>query len=209
LKPAGFFKNDKMFISFRGWLSLFSVRILPSKQRNGAMGIVEQQVRMKEYPAVQAVAEAAIERSMAGLQHLWKLSLDAEKVGDFTQALQIHDHILKEAGRSYLAYLRAGWLHYRAGGYLQALEFYGKAARRSPGSVAPLFGAMGCHVALGEAEEAARLVKAVIDLEGLENSPVVQEYTPSLPQHFQELTPFADLEALQLASVKTAFVNVA
>ncbi len=174
------------------------------------MGSVKQrQVYMKEFPRAQAVAEAAVEQSIVALQELWTLSLDAEKAGDVSRALEIHDLILDEAGRSYLAYLRAGWLHYRAGGYVKSLEYYGKAARRSPGSVAPLFGAMGCHVAMGESEEAARLVKAVIDLEGLDKVAAAQKNVPAVPECFHELPPFPDLAGLQCRSGGAAIVNVA
>ena len=84
------------------------------------------------------------------LQSIWQESLDAELDGDLTLALEIHAQIIFVVGQSYSACQRAGWLHYQAGGFRQALMFYSKASDCSPMEAAPLFGAMACNAALGE-----------------------------------------------------------
>lgn len=140
-----------------------------------------------ELPMAQALAEAAVANSVFTLQSFWTASLEAEEMGDITRALEIHERILDEVGRSYVAYLRAGWLNYQAGGYIKALEFYEKASRRSPGSVAPLFGAMSCYVAMGDPCNTSRVIKAIIDLDGLDkaDSARLAELRPTIDFNLQ------------------------
>lgn len=127
-----------------------------------------------EFSRVQALAEAAVAKSVGTLQAFWMASIEAEEAGDITRALEIHGRILDEVGRSYVAYLRSGWLHGQAGGYVKSLEYYEKASRRSPGSVAPLFGAMGCYVAMGDSYNASRMVKTIIDLDVMDEATSLQ-----------------------------------
>lgn len=135
------------------------------------MQVAEQKRTLlrKEYSAAQFLAEVAVADSVHKLEVWWNESLEAERIGDITRALEIHDRILSEVGRSYVAYLRAGWLNAQAGGYRKALEYYEKASRRSPGSVAPLFGAMGCYVAMGDPINASRMVKSIVAIDELSN----------------------------------------
>lgn len=140
--------------------------------------------------SAQETAEETVYDNVYALQTYWAASLDVEQAGDITQALEIHERILAEAGHSYTAYLRAGWLHSRAGGYLRSLEFYGKAARCAPGAVAPLFGAMGCHVAMGDAFNASKVIKAIIDLDALNETASAQLVELCAPADFHSLSPF-------------------
>jgi tetratricopeptide (TPR) repeat protein len=103
------------------------------------------------------------------LQTIWAESIDAELEGDISLALDIHEQILPVVGKSYAAYLRAGWLHYQAGGYRKSLEFYELAAGCSPGDIAPLFGAMDCYVAMGDSFHASERIKKILDLEAMGN----------------------------------------
>lgn len=95
------------------------------------------------------------------LYELWRQSYEAELTGEFTRALEIHRRILSRVGTSYAAYLRAGWLHYQAGGYSRSLHFYVKALLLSPGEKAPLCGIKNCHLAMGNKEAAARAANAL------------------------------------------------
>jgi tetratricopeptide (TPR) repeat protein len=103
------------------------------------------------------------------LREYWQESIDLEQIGDFTKALELHEQILAEVGCSYEAYLRAGWLHYQAGGYPQAIQFFDIASENFPEAVAPRFGAMGCYVAMADSYHAARMVKAIIELDGVKS----------------------------------------
>lgn len=143
-----------------------------------------------EFPPAQAVAEDAVEKSVYTLQDFWMASLDAERVGDITHALELLERILDEVGRSYAAYLRAGWLHYQAGGYTKALEFYEKASRCSPGADTPLFGAMGCYVAMGDTYNATRVIKVIIDLDQLGESVSTELAALQDSGDFHVLPPF-------------------
>lgn len=164
------------------------------------MNGMERTGKSQEFTLAQALAEAAVVDCVASLQVEWVESLAAEQAGDITKALEHHDHILDEVGRSYVAYLRAGWLHYRAGGYNKAIEFYEKAARRSPGSVAPLFGAMGCHVAMGDAHNASKLVQTILSLEEMDDEPPSLLATYHASNNFYSLPAFLDPPSEQVYS---------
>ena len=99
------------------------------------------------------------------LREYWQESVDVERVGDFTKALELHEQILAEVVCSYEMCLRAGWLHYQAGGFQQSIYFYDEASRCCPEAIAPLFGAMGCYVAMGDLYHATLLVKAIVELD--------------------------------------------
>lgn len=134
------------------------------------MRVLNQKGTQATPSAIQAVFCSSNESNDAILQSIWRESVDAELDGDISLALEIHEQILAVIGSSYEAFLREGWLHYQAGGYTRALEFYEKASDQSPGSVAPLFGRMVCHVAMADSVKAVPLMKAVIDLEGLDRN---------------------------------------
>jgi tetratricopeptide (TPR) repeat protein len=98
------------------------------------------------------------------LYELWERSYEAEKAGQLTRALEIHETILSRIGTSYAAYLRAGRLHYRAGGYRRSLSFYVKALLLSPDEAVPRYGMMHCYVAMGDMKAASRILSSVEEL---------------------------------------------
>lgn len=111
-----------------------------------------------------AAASYAAESSVSGL---WAKSLEAESDGDYVYALEYHSRILPMIGKSYTASLRAGWLHYMNADYSTALTNYEKAAGLSSGALAPLYGAMNCHVALEDNQRAAKVAKAILVIDEL------------------------------------------
>ncbi|VGO21186.1 tetratricopeptide repeat protein [Pontiella sulfatireligans] len=127
------------------------------------------------------ISESIVEGGSYILQTIWNESLDAELDGDLTLALEIHGQILTVVGRSCTAYLRAGWLHYQAGGFKQALKFYGKAAECSPDSTAPLLGAMGCYASMADSVESTRLAKKIARLDEEKRSSKADAAFQSLP----------------------------
>ncbi|MCF7848363.1 MAG: hypothetical protein K9M45_05885 [Kiritimatiellales bacterium] len=128
----------------------------------------------ERFPLALAMVEAAVADSVAALHMCWRESLEAERAGDISLALEIHKQILSEVGKTYVVNLRAGWLYYQTGGYSKALECYEKAARSFPEAVAPLLGAMCCQLAMGKPYSAARLVKEIIDIDGLNDAAPMQ-----------------------------------
>ncbi len=98
---------------------------------------------------------------VASLQELWVESHQAELAGRITRALEIHEQILSRIGTSYAAYLRAGWLHYQAGGYRRSMHFYVTAMLLSPEDCSPLYGMRNCYAAMGDAEAVARITRVI------------------------------------------------
>lgn len=105
------------------------------------------------------------------VHELWKRSYEAERDGEISAALEIHEQILSRIGTSYAACLRAGRLHCRAGGYRRSLSYYIKALLLSPGDGAPLRGMMNCHLAMGNRDAAAQAVSALHAVEAASRSP--------------------------------------
>jgi tetratricopeptide (TPR) repeat protein len=95
------------------------------------------------------------------LYELWTASYEAELAGEITQALEIHLQVLSRIGTSYAAILRAGWLHFQAGGYSQSLHYYIQALLLSPGERSPLCGLIRCHLAMGNKAAAARAARVL------------------------------------------------
>jgi len=109
----------------------------------------------------QELMAAAVAGDVEFLHELWRESYEAELAGGITRALALHEKILSRIGTSYAAYLRAGRLHYRAGGYKRSLSFYMKALLLSPSEDAPLCGMLNCYVAMGDRESAARASRSL------------------------------------------------
>jgi tetratricopeptide (TPR) repeat protein len=115
--------------------------------------------------------DTAGEEGAGSLCRLWAASYAAERAGELTRALAIHEQILSVIGVSYAGYLRAGWLHYQAGGYRRALHFYITALLLSPDEAFPMCGIMNCHLALGDSERAERAAQALHVAEARMHSP--------------------------------------
>lgn len=112
---------------------------------------------------------AAVSLASAGAAaaDLWTKSVKAEADGDYAVALKIHLKILPMVGTSYAASLRAGWLCYLNEDYQHALNCYQKAASLSAGALAPLYGAMNCHLAEQRTKQAVKVAKAILVIDAL------------------------------------------
>jgi len=110
---------------------------------------------------------ASISCAEPSVSELWAKSLAAETDGDYVHALENHNKILPLVGKSYLASLRAGWLYYRNEDYSRALSFYERAAGQSSGALAPLYGALNCHVAEQHAAKTVKVAKAILVIDEL------------------------------------------
>lgn len=86
----------------------------------------------------------------------------AEELGDYSQALEYHERLMDEAGLSYSTCLRAGWLHFQAGGFRRALDFYKAAAACLPDACEPVLGALDCCVAMGNLNDAEQFLGIAI-----------------------------------------------
>lgn len=122
-------------------------------------------LKMQLFAVLVATAcQASTGTSVSGL---WAKSLEAEADGDYVYALKYHEQLPPKVGASYSAALRAGWLHYMNQDYSAALKHYEKAAGLSSGALAPLYGAMNCHVALKDNARATRVAKAILVIDEL------------------------------------------
>lgn len=70
-----------------------------------------------------------------GSAALFQQSYDEEAAGRQAAALAALDRLPEARAVGYVAQLRRGWLYYRLGRNLEAIEAYGKAAALAPGSV--------------------------------------------------------------------------
>ena len=113
------------------------------------------------------IAAASLTHAETSVSDLWAKSLEAEADGDYVYALKYHGQLLPKVGKSYSAALRSGWLHYMNEQYLTALMHYEKASGFSSGALAPLYGAMNCHVALKDNARAAKVAKAILVIDEL------------------------------------------
>lgn len=115
-----------------------------------------------------AVLFAAAALAEAGsVSDLWAESLKAETAGDYRQALKVHQQLLPMVGTAYAANLRAGWLYYLNQDFDHALMCYEQAAGLSTGALAPLFGAMNCHLAAHRTEQGIKVAKAILVIDDL------------------------------------------
>ena len=63
--------------------------------------------------------------------------------------------------------IHVAWDYFRNADFRGALLMYETAAELAPASTAPLFGVLDCHVAMGDAENAARTVERIVALGGV------------------------------------------
>lgn len=104
------------------------------------------------------------EKQYDARQDRWEASRRAEEGGDYFQALEIHQEILKEEQASYAASLRAGWLCYKLGNFEESLRFYERASVLTNDDW-PWFGIMNCLIALGETDTLARVAGSIYGTE--------------------------------------------
>lgn len=108
--------------------------------------------------------QTATAAELTPTQRLWKNSFDAEKAGNYKQALEYNAAIRNEHA-SYFASLRAGWLNYLLENYEEAVGFYQQASTMAPGAVTPLLGLGNCYTAQGDSDNAIRVTRSVLALD--------------------------------------------
>jgi len=91
----------------------------------------------------------------------WEESLDAERTGDFTRALRVQERLNASSGLDYGGCMRVAWLHFKAGGYRRAREYYEIANLFSEGSKKPLLGALDCCIAMGDLDGASEYLDSI------------------------------------------------
>lgn len=112
-------------------------------------------------------ATASLVNAGTEVSDLWTKSLTAETDGDYMYALEVHQTILPKLRTSYVASLRAGWLYYMNKDYGNALKSYERAAGQSSGALAPLYGAMNCHLAEQRTDKVVKVAKSILVIDEL------------------------------------------
>ncbi len=116
-------------------------------------------------PLLTVVPGWGAEAELTRTQQLWINSYNAEKSGDYAQAIEYTTRIIEESGALYLAVLRMGWLHYLNQDYVTSLAYYRQTSALSPGAVTPLNGQVNCLVAMKRAGEAISVAKSILTID--------------------------------------------
>ena len=100
----------------------------------------------------------------ASTTELYQQSFNLESAGSYAEALSRMDQLAAAGEDGYLLHLRRGWLLYLNGRYADAVEAYGVAVQRSPGSVEARLGQTLPLMALKRWTEAEQACRAVLNL---------------------------------------------
>lgn len=93
---------------------------------------------------------------------LWAKSFLAERGGDYSSALNLHNQIINVVGSDYNTTLRAGWLYYMNGNYDTALTYYERATDLADGAISPLYGQLNCYKAMERFSKSIQVAKSIL-----------------------------------------------
>ncbi len=96
------------------------------------------------------------------IPELFESSFANEATGNTDKALNDVLKILRLDDRSYVANLRAGWLYYFKGRYLDSVTFYERAEELAPGALEPRLGLMLPLMAAARWKKAETLARAIL-----------------------------------------------
>lgn len=93
---------------------------------------------------------------------LWQESVARERAGEAAPALDAMVRYAREGGDTYLANLRAAWLHYGQKNHDEAVRFYQAAARLQPAALAPRLGLLNVATDKSNTTEAMKAGEQVL-----------------------------------------------
>lgn len=97
----------------------------------------------------------------SAIPELFESSFNNESQGEIGRALNDVLEILRISPDHYIGNLRAGWLYYLKGRYVDAITFYRKSAKLAPKAIEPKLGLMLPLMAAKRWEESEKVGKAV------------------------------------------------